>query len=378
MSGSSNHVPLTAKTLAGLEQVLAAELATLGWTDLTTGIRVVHGLGDPEALYRANLWARTAISLLYPITSFRAESPEQLYDGAKAVNWPAIFSLKKTFAIRSSVRSVNFRHSQFASLKVKDAIADRFRDELGSRPNVDPKNPHIQIDLHIDREQVHISLDSSGESLFKRGYRTETGPAPLNEVLAAGMVLLAGYDGTVPFLDPMCGSGTLPIEAALISAGLPPGYHRQRYAFMGWNNFDRELWQRLRDEVPVPSEFPRVSITGGDKNVFVINKARKNLAALPLERYVRWVVGDFRQLDAPEGKGIIVINPPYDERLEQERVTDFYRSIGDKLKRDFPGWTAWILSGHKQALKQIGLAAHTKLDLFNGGIECSFREYRIN
>lgn len=369
--------PIVIKTLQGLEEVLATEMQSLGIQQVRPKLRSVAGVTDMEGLMRANLWLRTALFVLRPLHHYVAKNTDQLYAGARDIDWTQLMEVRHTFMIRATVHSPLFTHSQFAALRVKDAIVDQFQEKTGQRPNVDTKRPHLRIDLHISRDRVTISLDSSGEPLFKRGYRLHTGPAPLNEVLAAGMILQSGWEGNRPFWDPMCGSGTLPIEAALIAYGLPPQLIRQKFAFQFWPWYDKVLFQKITAAFPVIPDIPEVRIKGSDKMFSIIKKARANADALGIAHLIDFhpmPIEDHPALDRPHH---IIINPPYDERLPEQHIVRFYRMIGHKLKTEAPGSTAWIISANKQALKKIGMKAHRKIPLKNGPLESSFREYLL-
>lgn len=369
--------PITVKTFQGLEAVLSQEMLALGLEDVKPGLRSVSARTDWSGLMKANIWLRTAVSVLQPLHHAVATDTDQLYERTRDVDWSKHLRINQTFAIRFTVHSHHFTHSQYAALRVKDAIVDQFQEQFGQRPNVDTKRPHIRIDLHIDRDQVTWSLDSSGEPLFKRGYREITGPAPLNEALAAGMILLSGWDKKTPFWDPMCGSGTLPIEAALMAYEIPPQFLRRRYAFQSWPGFPKEVFEKEIQHFPEIPEHPSHRIIASDKYFTMIRKARTNAANLGMDHLI-----SFRPMTMQEHPPLrephwIVINPPYDERLPEKNIVAFYREIGDKLKTDCTGSTAWILSASKQALKKIGMRANQKIELKNGPLDSSFREFQL-
>lgn len=373
----SGVFPITVKTFQGLEAVLAEEMRALGLGAVKPGLRSVTARTDWAGLIKANCWLRTAVSILRPLHHAIATDTDELYARTRDVDWTKHFRVNQTFAIRFTVHSSYFTHSQYAALRVKDAIVDQFQEQFGQRPNVDTKRPHIRIDLHIDRNQVTWSLDSSGEPLFKRGYRQVTGPAPLNEALAAGMILLSGWDKKTPFWDPMCGSGTLPIEAALMAYDLPPQLLRRRYAFQSWPGFPSAVFEQEIRQFPEPPEYPLVRIIGSDKLFTMIKKARTNAANIGLENLISFRPTAMQDHPALREPHWIVMNPPYDERLPEKNIVAFYREIGDKLKTDCAGSTAWILSASKQALKKIGMRATEKIPLKNGPLDSSFRAYNL-
>lgn len=367
----------TAKTMAGLEEVLAEELRQTGATNITTGIRSVAFQGSMETMYRANYLCRTALRILHPVATFPVNTQQQLYNKISAIAWEDIFGTHQTFAIDGFVHESVFTHSKFAALRVKDAIADRFRKKFNTRPSVDPVNPDVRINVHLSKNQVTVSLDSSGSSLHKRGYRTETGPAPLNEVLAAGMILLSGWDAQEDFYDPMCGSGTILIEAAMLAGNIPPGYFKQRFGFENWHNFDTDLWEKVKEEAHGKMKTPDIAFYGSDLSSRAIEHAIQNAKNAGLNKDISLKRRDFFKLEPSSEKGTIITNPPYDERMEEEDIIAFYRSIGDALKTNFEGFTAWILSGNLEALKKIGLKSSKRIILFNGPIESRFSKYEL-
>lgn len=372
-----NTFPITVKTFQGLEQVLADEMTALGLEDVKPGLRSVTARTDWTGLIKANIWLRTAVSVLRPLHHAVATDTDQLYERTRDIDWTKHLRVNQTFAIRFTVHSHHFTHSQFAALRVKDAIVDQFQEQFDQRPNVDTKRPHIRIDLHIDRDQVTWSLDSSGEPLFKRGYREITGPAPLNEALAAGMILLSGWDKKTPFWDPMCGSGTLPIEAALMAYDIPPQYLRRRYAFQSWPGFPKEIFEKEVRQFPEIPEHPSLRIIASDKLFTMIKKARTNAGNLGMDHLISFRPMEMQEHPALREPHWIIMNPPYDERLPEKNIVAFYREIGEKLKTDCSGSTAWILSASKQALKKIGMRANQKIELKNGPLDSSFREFHL-
>jgi len=364
-----------AKTLAGLEEVLAHELAALGAQDITPLKRAVQFSGDQKLLYRANYELRTAIRIIQPIATFRARNEMELYRQVYDINWPSILQLQDTFAIDAATNSEIFRHSKYASLKMKDAIADRFRNQTGRRPDVDPQNPVKRLNLHIYQEQCTVSLDSSGDSLHKRGYRAEALEAPINEVLAAGIILLTGWQADRHFIDPMCGSGTLLLEAAMIARQVPPQMKRRTFGFMRWADFDAGLWMQVKREAKARIKPFEHQLWGSDNDLRAIALTRSNAAEAGLEQYLSLQAAEFEQIHPPDPPGIVVMNPPYDERLQVDDVTQLYKSIGDKLKSSFSGYEAWIISANADAVKHIGLKASKKYTLFNGPLECKLLRF---
>lgn len=362
-----------ATTFAGLENVLAAELIDLGANDVQTGIRAVYFSGDLKMMYRANYFLRTALRILSPVDSFKIRNPEDLYAKAKNIRWENYLGLDQTFAIHHTVFSNLFQNSMFASLKVKDAIVDRFRQRFQKRPSVDPKNPDVQINLHIANDVCTISLDSSGESLNKRGYRIAQTEAPMNEVLAAGLLKLSGWDGKQDFLDPMCGSGTIAIEAALIASQTPPGAVRRNFAFQKWKSYDRQMFRELAGEVNIIE--PAGKIMACDISRQAVNIASKNAEEAEVERLIDFKVFDFKTLDAKMESPFLLFNPPYGERLSAGDA-EFYSMIGERLKHHYENTTAWIISTN-ECLKSIGLKPSVKIPLLNGSINCSFRKYEL-
>ncbi len=373
--------PLIAKTFQGLEPILAQELTELGANDIQIGRRMVSFTGDKELLYRANFCLRTAIRVLKPIKQFRAKSADDVYEAVKAIDWSEHLTPQTTFAVDSVVFSPEFHHSKFVAYKVKDAIADQFRERTGTRPNVSVTNPDLQLHIHISDYDATLALDSSGESLHRRGYRQETVSAPLNEVLAAGIILMTGWHGESDFLDPFCGSGTLCIEAALIARGIAPGVFRQGYAFEKWPDFDRELFEHVYNDDSRERDFEH-HIFGRDVDPKAVGIARRNIKAAGLSKDITIDEADFRttdlcpeQTEGGEQKPLIITNPPYGERISTPDILGLYKTIGQKLKREFTGGEAWVLSYHEECFEQIGLKPSLKTPLFNGSLECELRKY---
>ena len=384
---------MLAKTFKGLEQVLAQELIELGANDVQIERRAVSFKGDKALLYRANLCLRTASRVLVPVAQGQLKlkngtsklKPEDwLYELVKAVNWSLYMTENTTFAIDATVYSETFRNSRFVTYRVKDAVADYWQERAGKRPNVKVTDPELYINVHIGAERVTVSLDSSGESLHKRGYRVANTEAPINEALAAGMLLLAGWKGQSDFYDPMCGSGTIPIEAALIARNIAPGVFRQSFAFEKWLDFDAELWSEIYNDDSHEREFHH-KIYGSDASFYAIQQATKNVKSAGVQRDVELKQIRLEEIIAPfSGKEIsnpsplVMLNPPYGERLASNKDMELlYGKIGTALKHQFAGSTAWIISSNEAAMKCIGLKPSKKLHLLNGELDCQFNRYDL-
>ncbi|MBR6285644.1 MAG: methyltransferase [Bacteroidaceae bacterium] len=367
---------LMAKTFQGLEEVLANELTALGANNIQIGRRVVTFTGDKEMMYRANFCLRTAVRVLKPIKQFKANDADEVYEAIKSIEWDKYLTPTSTFAVDSVVYSQEFRHSKFVAYRVKDAIVDYFREKSGSRPSVRIKNPDLRLNMHVAGNDCTLSLDSSGESLHLRGYRQEQVQAPLNEVLAAAMILMTGWNGETDFIDPMCGSGTLLIEAGLIARNIYPGIFRKEYAFEKWADFDRDLLDKIYNDDSHEREFNH-KIYGYDIKNQAVDIANNNVKAAGLQKYITVQQQDFAKFTRPAEKSIIVTNPPYGERITTPDILGLYRMIGERLKREFTDNEAWILSYHKECFDEIGLKPSTKISLFNGSLECEFHKYVI-
>ena len=372
----TQHFEIIAKTFMGLESVLAKELTQLGASDVQIGRRMVSFKGDKELLYRANFQLHTAIRILKPIKHFKALSADDVYEGVKDIDWSEYIGIDKTFAVDSVVFSEEFRHSKFVAYKVKDAIVDQFREKTGQRPNISISNPDIRLHIHIAEDQCTLCLDSSGDSLHRRGYRQESVEAPLNEVLAAGMILMTGWHGETDFIDPMCGSGTLLIEAALIARNMAPGLFRKEYAFEKWPDFDAELFDKIYNDDSQEREFNH-HIYGYDVDIKAVNTARLNVKAAGLSNDITVEEQDFKNFMQPKNKSILVTNPPYGERISTNDLLGTYKMIGERLKHQFTGNEAWILSYREECFAQIGLKPSIKIPVFNGSLECEFRKYQL-
>ncbi|MBO6251074.1 MAG: RNA methyltransferase [Muribaculaceae bacterium] len=367
---------MVAKTLQGLEGVLADELRALGADEVTEGRRMVAFMGDKEMMYRANFCCRTALRILKPFLKFHATSADELYDHVKQFDWEQVLSTDKTFSIDATTFGEEFRHSRFVTYRVKDAIVDFFNERYGKRPSIRLTNPDLRFDVHIAGTEVTISLDSSGEPLYRRGWRVAQTDAPINEVLAAGIIKLSGWDGQSNFVDPMCGSGTFLIEAAMIAANINPGVFRKEYAFQLWNDYDEEMFSRIYNDDSGEREFS-YKIYGSDIEGKAVAIARENIKSAGLGRYIeleRRAIEDITE--APE-KGVLITNPPYGERLDVENIEQLYRTIGEKLKKVFTGYHAWLICYDKEHYDKIGLKASVHYPLQNGGLDCELREYVI-
>ena len=370
-----SNFKIVAKTLAGLENVLADEIRALGAESVSVERRAVSFIGDQEMLYKANFHLRTAIKILKPIAEFEVTKRDELYDHAKEIPWTNFLALGKSFAIDATVQSEMFVNSMFASLRVKDAIADQFREATGKRPSVNSDDPDIRINVHLMNNHCTLSLDSSGESLHKRGYRIGQGEAPINEVLAAGMILLTGWHGEKDFLDPMCGSGTLLIEAAMIAKGIPPGIYRKSFGFEKWPDFNEKLFEEIYNG-EYEKEF-NGKIIGSDISTQDIAIARGNIKNASLSKVIELQVQDFINMNPPFENGIIITNPPYGERMKPQSISELYTSVGNTLKNKYSGFEAWIISSSEDGLKSIGLKPAKKIELFNGALACSFRCFEL-
>lgn len=368
---------MVAKTFKGLEDVLADELNQLGALNVTKVFRAVEFEGNKELMYRANFHLRTALRILKPIAEFDAKNEDELYQEIQKINWEEYFGVKNTFAVDSVVHSRLFSHSKYVALKVKDAIVDQFRDKHGKRPYVEVDDPDLRISIHISEHKCSVLLDSSGESLHKRGYRIKTNKAPLNEVLAAGMILLSGWDKQSDFIDPMCGSGTLLIEAAMIAYNIPPGIYRNKFGFETWLDFDADLFEEIYEEEQEEKEFEG-RIMGSDVSEIAIRIAKENIDNASLSKKISVLVKAIENYKPKDDrKGVVVTNPPYGERIKKNEINSFYKVLGDRFKQVYQGYDIWLLSSNFDAIKNIGLHPSKKMTLFNGALECKFLEYSI-
>ena len=363
--------------MAGLEDLLIEELTVLGAENVEKLYRAVSFEGDNEIMYKANYLCRTALRILKPVAKFVARDEIALYNNVAKIEWHNFFSLDETFAIDAVASGPYFTHSQYVALKVKDAIADEFRQHFGARPSVDVDNPTLRINVYIENEKVTLSLDSSGDSLHKRGYRKIVDKAPMNEVLAAALIKLTGWDYDCNFVDCMCGSGTIPIEAAMAAMNIPAGYFRESYGFMSWHDFEEGTWDKMKAEADDAIRDFDFEIFASDHSAKAVDIARQNIAAAHLSHDINLSKQDMFELIPPEGGGVMLINPPYGERLEEDDIVKLYKGIGDALKQHFKGFSAWIISSDKDSMKQIGLKPSKKIELFNGPLECKLEKFEI-
>ena len=368
---------MTAKTFYGLEEVLAEELRNLGAMRVQAARRAVSFYGDKGFMYKANLCLRTALSILVPIKTDKVFNETQLYKSVYNVPWERYLSSRDTLAIDATVHSEAFTNSHYVTLKVKDAIVDRIRDKMNSRPDIDRDNPSLKVNVHIADRTLTLSLDSS-LGLHKRGYRQATNIAPINEVLAAGMLLLAGWKGLTHFMDPMCGSGTILIEAAMIAANIPACINKKRFGFETWKDFDPELFEKIRDVCLKKMREPGIELIGRDKAPSAVAKATENITAAGLEDFVKVSRQDFFHSKRPgEGRWTLVFNPPYGERLDSIDEREFYKQIGDTLKTAYPDTVAWMITAAKDGLKSVGLRTSRSIPLMNANLEAKFVKYEL-
>lgn len=368
---------LIAKTFFGLEEILAEELKNLGANNVQVLSRAVSFSGDNALMYKACLWLRTALRILKPIAVFQAKDEHQLYEEISKINWDTFLDKEGTFAVDSTVNSQVFRHSKYVALKTKDAIVDQFRGKYNVRPSVHVSSPDLRINLRISNNECTVSIDASGDVMFKRGYRVENVKAPLNEVLAAGLLLLTSWQGDKLLIDPMCGSGTILIEAALLAKNIPPLGLRNIFGFMMWPDFDQKLWAEIKAEIPLKQKDIDLKLKGSDISLQNIQAARANISAANLEDDIVVSRKPFTEVKAPEEKGVLLTNPPYGERLDEDKINAFYQKMGDHLKQNFNGFDAWIISSSQDALKNIRLRHSRKITLYNGPLECKFMKYEM-
>ena len=372
---NDNNFYMTAKTMFGLENVLANELKSLGAMNIKIMNRAVSFKGDKGFMYKANLNLRTALRILKPISYFQAHNEKELYEKLYNIKWEKLLDLDNTFSTQATTHSIVFTHSKYISLIIKDAIVDRFRDNTGRRPNVNPKNPDISINLHIAKHTCTVSLDSSGESLHKRGYKSQTVLAPINEVLAAGLILLSGWDKKTNFHDPMCGSGTLLIEAALIAKNIPANIFRKKFGFEGWKDFDNTLFEKIKENSLDKEKDYNGKITGCDTSNKAVQIAKENIENALMYDQISITKKNFfhNNIDA---NSFVIFNPPYGERISLS-TDDFYDKIGTTLKHKYKGCSIWLISSDIENMKFIGLRPNKKIKLINGKLECSFRNFEI-
>lgn len=371
---------MMAKTIFGLEETLSNELLRLGAKNIEIHNRAVSFEGDKGFMYKANLCLRTALRVLVPFTTFKVKDEKSLYNEIQKINWEDYMDVSDTLAIDTVLSTDLFTHSQYISQKAKDAIVDQFRAKHDERPSVDLDNPTLRINIHIHNETCTLSLDSSGESLHKRGYRDKTNLAPINEVLAAGLVLLSGWDKRTNFIDPMCGSGTIVIEAALIANNIPAGYFREDFGFQRWKKFmpyEEELWDLIFDSAINKITDHKQTIIGGELSPNVAKKAKENVKLAKVDDVVTIRNVDMKNFEVPPGRGVVIINPPYGERMAKDNIDELYKMMGDTFKKNFSGYDCWILSSNIDALKNVGLRPSRKITLYNGQLECKFMKYEM-
>lgn len=367
---------LVAKTFNGLEEILAKELVELGANNIEIGRRMVSFTGDKKMMYKANFCLRTAIRILKPIKHFQATTADEVYEKVKEVDWSKYLDNTKTFSVDAVVYSEEFRHSKFVAYRVKDAVADFFNEKTGKRPSVKISNPDISINIHISHKDCTLSIDSSGESLHRRGYRQEAMEAPLNEVLAAGIILMTGWSGECDLIDPMCGSGTIPIEAALIARNIAPGVFRKGYAFEKWNDFDKDLFEDVYNDDSQEKEFHN-KIYGYDISYKAHEVATRNVKAAGFSKDIVLKSQPIKEFKRHNKKAIMITNPPYGERISSNDLLGLYATIGEKLKHEFSGNNAWILSYRDECFNKIALRESEKIKLYNGSLECQLRKYEL-
>jgi len=365
---------MVAKTFQGLEDVLAGEVRALEAQDIEILNRAVRFKGDLRVLYAANYRLRTALKVLVEIDSFNAKNDFDLYQGIQKIDWLRYMDASMSMSVECVLFSDFFSHSQFIAQRTKDAVVDQFREKTRKRPSVDRDNPDIRISVHLQATKVTVLLDSSGQSLHKRGYRPQLHQAPVNEVLAAGLLMIAGWNGKSNLVDPMCGSGTFLIEGAMIAYNIQPGIFRTSFGFEKWKNFDPDLLSDVADQIDERTDF-KFRIIGSDKSAKSLLLAREGLRKSFLDKRVELVHEPLETFVPPAGGGMAIMNPPYDERLKVENISGLYRMIGDRLKKDYQGYQSWIFSGNPDAMKAVGLHPAKKIPMLNGSIECSFRRY---
>lgn len=370
---------ITVTTLAGLEEILAEELRALDMDYIKVGTRAVTCSGNQRQLYEANVWCRTAIRVLKPFATFKARDERNLYEQVQKINWSDYLTLDQTFAIDAAVSHSTFEHSLFLAQLTKDAIVDQFRAATGERPSVDRVRPDLRLNLHMHENMVTLSLDSSGDSLHRRGYRLQTNVAPLNEVLAAGIIMLSGWDKKSTFIDPMCGSGTLLIEAAMMAQNIAPAlYRRDDFGFEKWKDFDKKTFEMVwRTAEAKAKEQPQAEIIGYDIDADYIEAAQNNIDNASLGKVIKLQQANFFETVAPTSEGVVVMNPPYNERILSDDINQLYKSIGDTLKTNYQGFDAFILTGNLEAAKNIGLRASRRTPLYNGPIDCRLLKYEL-
>jgi putative N6-adenine-specific DNA methylase len=375
-AANNSNFEMIAKTYHGLEDVLAKELLQLGAQDIKTLRRAVKFKGDVGFMYKANLSLRTAVRIIKPIKTFKVSNETEFYDSIRAIDWNQYMTIDDKFAVDAFVNSTYFNHSLYIALKTKDAIVDQFRDNCGMRPDVDLEHPNLRINIHINEDLCTVSLDSSGKSLHKRGYRLETNEAPISEALAAGLILVSGWDKKSHFVDGMCGSGTFLVEAAMIAANIPANINRVHFAFEDWPDFDQNLWELIKESQLKKLKDCYGKIIGYDIDPQTLASAKINIQNAGLEDYIELKCENFFDTVKPEGPTHLVFNPPYGVRLQAD-IPQMYQSIGDTLKKSYSGAEAWFLTSHMEGLKHVGLRASRKIEIFQAKLECRFVKYEM-
>jgi putative N6-adenine-specific DNA methylase len=383
MEKENGNYRMTAKTLFGLEDLLVEELKKLGAGEIEKHNRAVSFSGDKGFMYKANLCLRTALRILKPIKTFNIVNEEGLYREIGKIDWEEYMTVEETLAIDCALNSDFFTHSQFMAQKAKDAIVDQFRTKYDKRPSVDLDNPSLRINLHIFKNSCTVSLDSSGESLHKRGYRDETNKAPMNEVLAAGLIQLTGWDRRAPLIDPMCGSGTILIEAAMLASNIPPGYFRKKFGFEQWKDYDQALWDKIFQASIDKISEEDIQLTGVEISRNVARIAKDNIRNAKVEDIVKVFSTDFKDFEPWEhikkgvARPILIMNPPYGERMDQDNIAELYKGIGDTLKKKYAGCDVWLITSNPEGMKNVGLHATRKIMIFNGALECRFLKFSM-
>lgn len=375
-AANNSNFEMIAKTYHGLEDVLAKELLQLGAQDIKTLRRAVKFKGDIGFMYKANLSLRTAVRIIKPIKTFKVSNETEFYDSIRAIDWSQYMTIDDKFAVDAFVNSTYFNHSLYIALKTKDAIVDQFRDNCGMRPDVDLDHPNLRINIHINEDLCTVSLDSSGKSLHKRGYRLETNEAPISEALAAGLILVSGWDKKSHFVDGMCGSGTFLVEAAMIAANIPANINRAHFAFEDWPDFDQNLWELIKESQLKKLKDCYGKIIGYDIDPQTLASAKINIQNAGLEDYIELKCENFFDTVKPEGPTHLVFNPPYGVRLQAD-IPQMYQSIGDTLKKNYSGAEAWFLTSHMEGLKHVGLRASRKIEIYQAKLECRFVKYEM-
>lgn len=368
---------MLAKTAFGMEEILAAELLKLGARNIEQRNRAVSFTGDKGFMYKANLCLRTALRILKPITHFEVSDENDFYEKIQKINWEKYLEPQETLAVDTALNTDLFNHSQYISQKTKDAIVDKYREKYGVRPDVDLDNPTLRINIHIFQTTCTVSLDSSGDALYKRGYRENINLAPLNEVLAAAMVILSGWNKHSVLVDPMCGSGTILIEAAMYANNIPPGCFREQFGFEKWKDFDADLWQVIYDAAIDKIDSLNPEIRGCDISPNIIKKAKKNIKTAKVDDVVSVQHCSFQDFEPPAAKGVVIFNPPYGERMVKDNIEELYKEIGSTMKKKYSGYDVWIISSNIEAIHAIGLRPSRKITLFNGALECKFLKYEM-